>query len=106
MRHAGLAEYFSTGGFGEESLDRADLVPVALTHAVATFGMPLTPGQLVLVGDTPLDVVAGQTHGTLTCAVATGRFSVDTLQATNADLVLESLSAHERVIQALLRIGD
>jgi phosphoglycolate phosphatase len=105
MRHAGLAQYFSTGAFGQESLDRADLVPVALAHAAATFGLSVLAGEGVLIGDTPLDVAAGQTHGTRTCAVATGRFSIETLRATGADLVLESLSDHERTIEALLRIG-
>jgi phosphoglycolate phosphatase len=105
MRQAGLAHYFFTGGFGEESLDRADLVPVALAHAVATFGLPLTAGDAVIVGDTPLDVVAGQAHGALTCGVATGRFSTDTLRATGADLVLESLTDYERAVAALAKVG-
>lgn len=105
MRASGLDEYFSTGGFGEESLDRADLVPVALEHAAATFGVPLEPGEAIIIGDTPLDVRAAQAHGSLACGVATGRFSVDVLRATGAHLVLESLADHEHAVAQLLRIG-
>jgi phosphoglycolate phosphatase len=104
MRQAGLAQYFPTGGFGEESVDRADLVPVALAHAAKTFGMPLSATEVVLVGDTPLDVAAGQAHGAFTCGVATGRFSSDALRATGAHLVLESLADHERAVEELLHI--
>lgn len=105
MQRAGLAEYFSTGGFGEESMDRPDLVPVALEHATQTYGMPLRAGQTVLIGDTPLDVEAGRAHGALTCGVATGRFSTDALRAAGADLVLESLADAESAVEALLRVG-
>lgn len=105
MRQSGLSEYFATGGFGGESVERADLVPVALAHAVACFGVPLQPGQTVLVGDTPLDVAAGQAHGTLTCGVATGQFSTDALRAAGADLALESLADYDRAVNELLRLG-
>ncbi len=105
LHRAGLVDYFPTGGFGEESMNRADLVPVALAHAVKTFGVPLNAGQAVLIGDTPLDIEAGQAHGTLTCGVATGRFSVDALRASGAQLVLESLADSERAVDELLRLA-
>lgn len=105
MEQAGLAHYFSTGGFGEESMNRPDLVPVALAHAVQTFGLPLNAGQAVLIGDTPLDVEAGQEHGALTCGVATGRFSADVLRVAGARLVLESLADYDRAVEELVRIG-
>jgi phosphoglycolate phosphatase len=105
MRAAGLDQYFSTGGFGEESTERADLVPVALAHAAETFGVPVGAGETMLIGDTPLDVAAAHAHGALACGVATGRFSVDVLRATGAHLVLESLADHEHAVAQLLRVG-
>ena len=105
LQQAGLDGYFSTGGFGEESMDRADLVPVALAHAAETFGVPLASGEAILIGDTPLDVAAAQAHGAFACGVATGRFSADVLRATGAHLVLESLADHEHAVAQLLRVG-
>ena len=105
MRHAGLAAYFPIGGFGEESIDRGDLVPVAMAHAAAAFGLTFDAGSVVLVGDTPLDIAAGQAHGTRTCAVATGRFSVDTLESAGADLVLDSLADASHAVGALLGLA-
>jgi phosphoglycolate phosphatase len=105
MQAADLGEYFLTGGFGEESMNRADLVPVALAHAANTFGVPVNPGEAILIGDTPLDVEAAQAHGALACGVATGRFSVDELRASGAHLVLESLADHEHAVAQLLRVS-
>ncbi len=105
LQQAGLDQYFSTGGFGEESMNRPDLVPVALAHAAQTFGMPLGAGHALLIGDTPLDVEAGRAHGVLTCGVATGRFSADALRVAGAHLVLETLADYERAVEALVRVG-
>lgn len=91
MRHAGLARYFDTGGFGEESEVRAHLVPVALAKAGELAGHAIPPHRAVIVGDTPLDVEAGQIAGTKTVAVATGPYSYDRLLTCGADLVLPSL---------------
>lgn len=105
MRAAGLGEYFATGGFGEESLERADLVPVALAHTADLFQGRLLPPEVVVIGDTPLDVAAGTAHATLTCGVATGRFTTDDLRACGADLVLDSLADHEMAVRQLLELG-
>ena len=105
MRHAGLAAYFPVGGFGEESVDRGDLVPVAMAHAATRFNVPFDAKNVVLIGDTPLDIAAGQAHGTRTCAVATGRFSVAALETAGADLVLDSLADTDRALSALLDLA-
>jgi phosphoglycolate phosphatase len=86
LRACGLDRYFETGGFGEESAIRDDLVPVALHKAG-----DIPPAQCIVVGDTPFDVEAGKAHGTLTCAVATGMLSLDELRTCGADLLLPSL---------------
>lgn len=106
MRHAGLARYFDTGGFGEESEVRAHLVPVALTKAAEVAGQEIPPHRAVVIGDTPLDVEAGQIAGTRTAGVATGPFSCDDLRRAGADLVLPSLADVESAVEALLRLVD
>ena len=49
-------------------------------------------GAAVYVGDTPADMAAGQTAGTLTLGVPTGSFSRAELLASGAAVVLESLT--------------
>lgn len=102
MRHAGLAPYFDTGGFGEESAVRAHLVPVALAKAGAMVGRQVPAHRAVVIGDTPLDIEAGTLGGTRTVGVATGPFSVEELQAAGAQLVLESFEDVDRAVEALL----
>jgi phosphoglycolate phosphatase-like HAD superfamily hydrolase len=106
MRHAGLARYFDTGGFGEESEVRGHLVPVALAKASETAGAPIPPERAVVVGDTPLDIEAGKLCGTKTAGVATGTFSEDELTRSRADLVLPSLSPASVALQELLHLGS
>lgn len=104
MRHAGLAEYFDTGGFGEESEVRAHLVPVAMAHASQRATAPVPAGRTVVIGDTPLDIEAGAEHGTRTAGVATGPFDEEVLRRTGADLVLPSLADASAAVSALLRL--
>lgn len=101
MRKAGLARYFDTGGFGEESAIRSDLVPVAVSKASAKAGTPISPARSVVIGDTPLDVEAGRVNGTRTVGVATGPYECRQLQDAGADLVFPALSAPDAVGQLL-----
>lgn len=104
LRQAGLADYFMVGGFGDASEVRADLVPVALAAAGAELGRVVDPSEVALVGDTPLDVEAGQQAATRTVGVATGRYSVDELRRAGADLVLPSFADADDAIRAMLRL--
>lgn len=101
MRHAGLDQYFTLGGFGEESETRAHLVSAALSHAADAAGRPFPPQRAVVIGDTPFDIEAGKSAGTRTVGVATGPFSVDALYAAGADLALPSFRDAERAVAEL-----
>lgn len=104
MRHAGLAGYFDTGGFGEESEFRARLVPVAIAKAGEQTGHPVTPADALVIGDTPFDIEAGRDHGTRTAGVATGPFSTDVLEGCGADVVLPSLADVDGTVDALTAV--
>ena len=105
MRQTGLARYFQTGGFGEESEIRARLVPVALREASELAGHVIPPQRTVVIGDTPLDVEAGQAFGTRTAGVATGSYSVGQLRQAGADVVLPSFADTPAVTEALLALA-
>jgi phosphoglycolate phosphatase-like HAD superfamily hydrolase len=105
MWKAGLAQYFQTGGFGEESEIRTHLVPVALAKSGELAGHPIPPYRAVVVGDTPLDIEAGQLAETRTVGVATGQFGEEELRAAGADLVLPSLADADAAIKALLDVS-
>lgn len=101
MRKAGLAAYFDTGGFGEESAVRARLVPVAMAKASERAGRSIPANSVVVIGDTPLDVEAGQQNGTRTVGVGTGPYPTDQLSKAGADVVLSSLAVTDAVERLL-----
>jgi phosphoglycolate phosphatase len=91
LHRARLNRFFSFGGYGSDSDDRAQLTRTALERAALIFGAPLEPERCLSVGDTPLDVAAAHQAGIQCVGVATGHFSVEQLQQADADYVLESL---------------
>ncbi len=88
----GIWSYFSFGAFGEDAGSREGLVAVACRRASAEGVPPVSPRDIVVVGDTPLDVACGRANGARTIAVATGGTPAPLLAASGADLVLESLT--------------
>lgn len=80
------------GGYGSLSEHRHDLVEAAMAQAAAKHARSFAPSSVVVIGDTPADIAAGRHHGTVTVGVATGRFTVDELAATGADVVLPDLA--------------
>lgn len=89
---AGLARYFRFGAFGDDSIDRDRLPPVALERALAAVGRRFAPGETLIVGDSPLDVACARAHGIRCLAVATGWTSSERLAAAGADRVVADLA--------------
>lgn len=102
----GLDLHFSEGGFGEDHIERAEVVAAAVRRLDGAIGPENRhPRSVVVIGDTPHDVLAGRTHGHVTVGVATGFHSEDELRNTGADLVLADLGNWEAVIEHLLRLA-
>jgi phosphoglycolate phosphatase-like HAD superfamily hydrolase len=55
-------------------------------------GAPVPPGQVVVIGDTPMDIQAGRAIGARTVAVATGPFRVSELETFKPDLALSDFN--------------
>jgi phosphoglycolate phosphatase len=85
-----LNRFFIFGGYGSDSPDRAQLTELAIDKA-GRLHRGLTPDQVFVVGDTPLDIAAGQAAGAVSVGVATGKYSVDELRQAGGDHVLGSL---------------
>ena len=101
LEYFDLWRYFRGGAFGDELHDRNDLLNVALERVGASGG-PAQPSEVIVIGDTPLDVAVAKKGGARSLAVATGGYDAATLQASGADIVLESFSD---VMAALTALG-
>ncbi len=91
-----LNRYFSFGAFGDDAIDRRDLVPVALERAAALSGEPFEPRRTLIVGDTELDVDCARSAGAWSMAVATGFTAAERLEAAGADWVFPDLESASR----------
>ncbi|MFH1725679.1 MAG: HAD family hydrolase [Elusimicrobiota bacterium] len=70
---SGLGDYFLFGGFGSDSYHRPAVLRKAVQRARRHLeGRKVSPGDVYVIGDTPLDVAAGKKAGYRTIAVGTG----------------------------------
>jgi phosphoglycolate phosphatase len=91
LGRARLNRFFSFGGFGSDSPDRAELTRIALRRAHEVAGRELEAARCVSTGDTPRDVEAGHGAGLRVIGVATGEYSTEQLAAAGADTAIGSL---------------
>ncbi len=87
-----LDPFFAWGAFGDDAIDRRDLVPVALARARAAVGYPFTPAETLIIGDSLRDVDCAQAAGVPSLAVATGFTPRERLAAAGADWVFPDLA--------------
>ncbi len=86
-----LNRFFSFGGYGSDSPDRAELTRRALERGREAAGGELDMTRTVSTGDTPRDVAAGHAAGLRVVGVASGAYSVDGLREAGADWAIESM---------------
>jgi phosphoglycolate phosphatase len=96
-----LWRYFRCGAFGDDAPDRNGLLPKAMTAIRVCGGPEVAPFEVMVVGDTPLDVACAAASGARSLAVATGGYSADALRAAGADIVMQDLEDTLGVLRAL-----
>jgi len=92
LARAGFAaEWFRLGGFGDVCETRVQLVKNALVQS-ARWLPDLRVSEVVVIGDTSLDVTSGSLNGTHTLAVMTGRGSEAELLRAKPSLLVKNLT--------------
>lgn len=86
-----LNRFFAVGGYGSDSADRGVLTRVAIERCAVIHGHTVPPERVLVVGDTPRDIEAAHAAGAVAVGVATGKYTVDALQAAGADYVVPTL---------------
>jgi phosphoglycolate phosphatase-like HAD superfamily hydrolase len=98
LGHFGLWDHFACGGFGDEHYDRDDVARMALAEVRTHTGREVEPGEVWVIGDTPLDVQCARAIGANAIAVATGWHSHDELHACGPDALFHDLADHLKVM--------
>jgi phosphoglycolate phosphatase len=101
LEHFDLWRFFRCGAFGDAAPDRNGLLAKAVERVRASGGPALDPSEIVVIGDTPLDVACAAAGGARSVAVGTGGYSVETLRDAGADAVLPDLSDLEATLDAM-----
>ena len=96
-----LWHHFRCGAYGGDADLRHELVPVAMARA-AEAGCPnVGLADVIIIGDTTLDVDAARKAGVACVAVATGGVDQAALRAAGADIVFENLLDTDAAVRAL-----
>jgi len=86
-----LNRFFPTGGFGDEEIERWQVIEKAVANARNHFNRSFENSDIFIIGDTPRDIECGKKLNTKTVGVATGPHSTDELSSCGADFVFENL---------------
>jgi phosphoglycolate phosphatase len=98
--HYNLWHWFEFGGYGDDHLDRSDIAASALAAARehingrangSTRNGKKFDGEIIVVGDTPNDIICGRSIGARCVAVPTGHTNASELRQNNPDLLLDTL---------------
>lgn len=84
--------WFAIGIFGDQAPTRRDLVALALRRCRDEWAFCPEPRDVIVIGDTPLDIDCAHAHGCTAFAVATGHHGIDELRAAGADVAVQDLS--------------
>ena len=102
LNRVGLWSYFKTGAYGDGAPERKMLPDIAQKTAQELTGKVFEGKDMVIIGDTPNDVLCGRHLDVKSIAVATGHYDLDTLQSYDPDFLFEDLSQTEDVVAAIM----
>jgi phosphoglycolate phosphatase len=99
LTHFNLWHWFAFGGYGDDHLDRCDIAAAALSaardhingRANSAHNNGKFDGEIIVIGDTPNDIICGRSIGARCVAVPTGHTKRDELRQSNPDLLVETL---------------
>ncbi len=101
LERVSVFDEFAFGGFGSDAEDRTELLRHGAERGAAHLGVPLDACRVVVIGDTPKDVIAAHGIGAECLAVGTGTFTTAELVAQGPTHVFTSL-ASPGALEALL----
>jgi phosphoglycolate phosphatase len=91
LRRAGLWDYFVVGAFADDAEDRDQIATIARDRSARYLRESFSPAQVVVIGDTPLDIRCARAIGAKVLAVATGGAPLPELVSHSPDWAVESL---------------
>jgi phosphoglycolate phosphatase-like HAD superfamily hydrolase len=91
LRHFGLWDVFETGAFADDHEERDQIAGIARRRGESILGETLEDDQVLVIGDTPLDIRCGRAIGAKVLAVATGGAPLEELIRHQPDWAVPDL---------------
>jgi phosphoglycolate phosphatase-like HAD superfamily hydrolase len=79
------------GAFGDDHEDRNELAKIAQKRASRMLGRSIASEEILIVGDTPLDIACARSISARVLAVATGGFTAAQLRTHAPSRLVENL---------------
>jgi phosphoglycolate phosphatase len=91
LRHLHLWDIFETGAFADDHEERDQIAAIARERGGRLLKENLRGDEVLVVGDTPLDIRCARAIGAKALAVATGGFNLPELKLHQPDWAVEDL---------------
>ena len=91
LRHFDLWDVFEIGAFGDDHEDRDRIAAMAQQRGSRILGTDLTGNEVLVIGDTPLDIRCARAIGARCLAVATGGHPLAELELHRPDRAVKDL---------------
>jgi phosphoglycolate phosphatase-like HAD superfamily hydrolase len=91
LRHFDLWDCFETGAFADDHEERDQIARIARDRGSRLLGQSLRDEEVLVIGDTPLDVRCGLAIGAKVLAVATGGAKLEELERQQPDWAVGDL---------------
>ena len=108
LRHYHLWDTFQTGAFADDHEDRDQIAAIARDRGIRILKRELRGEEVLVIGDTPLDIRCARAIDARVLAVATGGHALSELRLHKPDFAvseLTSISASEVVQGSVQRAG-
>ncbi len=92
LTHYRLWDHFQTGGFGDDAEDRDRIAACARERGSRLLKKELRGEEILVIGDTPMDIRCGKAIQAKVLALATGSYSLAQLEASQPDYLAKDLT--------------
>ncbi len=92
LRQFGLWEQFETGAFADDSAERNEIAAIAKQRGELLLGKKLRGDEVLIIGDTPLDIACARSIGAKVLAVGTGMYRSKDLLSLKPDWAVDNLT--------------
>ena len=103
LEKAKLLKYFKFGAYGDKTMDRSKLVPVAIKEAKKATGVSFHKENVFVIGDTVRDIWCAKANRVKSIAVSTGTETLEELKKEKPDHLFKDFKDVQALLDAIVK---